>query len=98
MKDEKSYDIDYYRQNLFESVHIGDFKLKEETKISEYPLVGVVLPVYNGYQYLKEAIDSVLQQTYKNVILIIINDGSTEKEVSEIIHSYKDDRIVIVEN
>ena len=42
-------------------------------------LVSVILPVYNGEQFLKKSIDSVLDQSYKNFELIIINDGSTDK-------------------
>jgi glycosyltransferase involved in cell wall biosynthesis len=43
------------------------------------PLLTVLMPVYNGEQFLKEAIDSILRQTYKNYELIIINDGSTDR-------------------
>ncbi len=42
------------------------------------PLISVVLPVYNGEAYLKAAIESVLQQTYNNYELIIVNDGSED--------------------
>ena len=42
-------------------------------------LVSVILPVYNGEQFLKKSIDSVLNQSYNNFELIIINDGSTDK-------------------
>lgn len=52
------------------------------------PLVSVILPVYNGEEYLQEAIDSILQQTYKNIEFIIINDGSTDK-TDEIVNKYK---------
>ncbi len=38
------------------------------------PLVSVLMPVYNGERYLKEAIDSILNQTYSNFELIICND------------------------
>ena len=55
-------------------------------------LVSVVLPVYNGAQYLREAIDSILQQTHRNLELIIINDGSKDGS-QEIINSYSDLRI-----
>lgn len=55
-------------------------------------LVSVVMPVYNGSLYLREAIDSILSQTHTNLELIIINDGSTDNS-EEIICSYDDSRI-----
>ncbi len=61
------------------------------------PTISVVMPVYNGEKYLKEAIDSILNQTYANFEFIIINDGSTDK-TEEIILSYTDSRIVYVKN
>lgn len=51
------------------------------------PLVSVVIPVYNGTNYLREAIDSVLNQTYKNIEIIVVDDGSTDN-TWEIIQSY----------
>jgi len=44
----------------------------------ETPLVSVIIPCYNHEKYVKEAIESVVQQTYENIELIIINDGSTD--------------------
>ncbi len=61
------------------------------------PLISVILPVHNGEKYLREAIDSVLAQTYTNFELLLINDGSTDKS-KEIILSYNDPRIRYVEN
>lgn len=55
-------------------------------------LVSVVMPVYNGALYLREAIDSILTQTHTNLELIIINDGSSDNS-EEIILSYDDSRI-----
>ncbi|RII27582.1 MAG: hypothetical protein CXR31_04910 [Geobacter sp.] len=43
-----------------------------------YPKVSIVIPVYNGSHYLREAIDSALTQTYKNTEVIVVNDGSTD--------------------
>lgn len=42
------------------------------------PLVSIVIPVYNGANYLREAIDSALAQTYSNVEIIVVNDGSDD--------------------
>ena len=55
-------------------------------------LVSVIMPVYNVEKYLKEAIDSILNQTYKNIELIIIDDCSTDGS-KDIIKSYNDSRI-----
>ena len=61
------------------------------------PLVSVVMPVYNGENYLKEAIDSILSQSYQNIELVIVNDGSTDSSKA-VIQSYADSRIRLVEN
>lgn len=62
-------------------------------------LVSIVLPVYNGERYLASAIESVLNQTYQNIELILVNDCSTDS-TEEIIKSYasKDPRIVYLKN
>jgi glycosyltransferase involved in cell wall biosynthesis len=51
------------------------------------PKVTVLLPVYNGAKYIREAIDSILAQTYRDFELLIIDDGSID-DTAEIIHSY----------
>jgi glycosyltransferase involved in cell wall biosynthesis len=53
------------------------------------------MSVYNGEKYLREAINSILNQTFTDFELIIINDGSTD-DTLKIIKSYKDPRIVLV--
>ncbi len=59
------------------------------------PLLSVLMPVYNGREYLKPAIDSVLAQTFTDFELVIVNDGSTD-DTQEIIDSYSDHRIIPV--
>jgi glycosyltransferase involved in cell wall biosynthesis len=51
------------------------------------PFVSIVIPVYNGSNYVREAIDSALAQTYKNIEIIVVNDGSTDN-TEEIVKSY----------
>jgi glycosyltransferase involved in cell wall biosynthesis len=55
------------------------------------------MPVYNGERYLKEAMDSILNQTFQNFEFIVINDGSTDS-TSAIIESYSDSRIICLRN
>lgn len=46
--------------------------------MSNKPLVTIIIPVYNGSNYLSEAIKSAIAQTYENVEIIVINDGSND--------------------
>lgn len=59
------------------------------------PRISVVMPVYNTERYLKEAIDSILEQTYTNFELIAINDGSKDGSAQIIDHYAKIDKRVI---
>jgi glycosyltransferase involved in cell wall biosynthesis len=61
------------------------------------PKITVLMTVYNGEKYLREAIDSILNQTFTDFELLIINDGSTDN-TPEILRSYDDPRIEIVRN
>ena len=42
------------------------------------PLISVIVPVYNGEQYLKNCIESIEAQSYEPLEIIVINDGSTD--------------------
>lgn len=61
------------------------------------PKVSVLMPVYNAEQYLAQAIDSILKQTFTDWELILINDGSTDNSEA-IITQYEDERIYYIRN
>lgn len=61
------------------------------------PKISIVMPVYNAVNYLHESIESILSQTFTDFELIMINDGSTDNS-RDIIKSYCDNRIFLIEN
>lgn len=63
----------------------------------ENKLVSIIVPIYNQEKYLEKSLKSILNQTYENLEIILVNDGSTDKS-SDIIESYKnkDSRIKVV--
>lgn len=61
------------------------------------PMVTIAIPVYNGERFIKQAIDSVLNQTYKDFILKIFDNYSTDI-TSEIINFFNDKRIKYIKN
>jgi glycosyltransferase involved in cell wall biosynthesis len=63
--------------------------------MSQIPPVTVLMPAYNAAEYISEAIDSILNQTFNDFELLIINDGSSD-ETASILSSYKDLRIKVI--
>jgi hypothetical protein len=61
--------------------------------MSSSPKVSIVIPVYNGANYLRTAIDSALAQTYDNVEVLVINDGSNDEGKTDAIAQAYGDRI-----
>lgn len=66
-------------------------------EINSYGLVSIIMPCYNTSQYINSSIQSVIDQTYKNWELIIVDDCSTDNTV-EIIKRYTDKRIYLFIN
>ncbi|MBQ7792832.1 MAG: glycosyltransferase family 2 protein, partial [Clostridia bacterium] len=72
----------------------------DEVTVSEsfnQPLISIIIPVYNAAHYFERCIKSVLEQTYKNLEIILIDDGSTDGS-EKLCDQYKeiDDRIKVV--
>jgi glycosyltransferase involved in cell wall biosynthesis len=61
------------------------------------PLATVVLPIFNAELYLTESIESVLNQSFLDFILLIIDDGSTD-DSGEVVKKYQDDRIQFIQH
>lgn len=57
------------------------------------PLVSIIIPIHNQVDFLKKAIESVLNQIYQNFEVIIVNDGSTD-QTREMVFSFKDERVI----
>lgn len=68
-----------------------------QNKIDYTPKVSVIIPVYNVEQYLRECLDSVINQTLKEIEIICVDDGSTDRSL-EILKEYakKDNRITVM--
>ena len=60
--------------------------------------VSVIVPIYNTQEFLGECLDSIIEQTYKNIEVICVDDGSTDSS-PKIIDSYMkcDDRIIKIQ-
>jgi len=67
-----------------------------DKNLIEKPKVSVIIPVYNTEKYLREALDSIVNQTLKEIEIITINDGSTDSSL-DILNEYaqKDNRIIV---
>lgn len=58
-------------------------------------LISVIINVYNGEKFIEKCLDCIINQTYKNLDILIVNDGSTDNTL-KICENYKDDRIRII--
>ncbi|MGC8958960.1 MAG: glycosyltransferase family 2 protein [Chloroflexia bacterium] len=62
-----------------------------------HPEVSVIMAVYNGAQYVREAIDSILSQTFPAFEFIVVDDGSTD-DTPRILATYSDPRVIVIPN
>ena len=60
------------------------------------PEISVVMPVYNGADFIGEAIESILSQTMPDYELIVVNDASVDNTL-DIVRSYQDSRIMVID-
>ncbi len=67
------------------------------TSVAETPAVSVIMPVYNGAKYLREAVDSILRQSFRDFEFIIVDDGSTDSTWA-ILQSYDGPSVVLLHN
>ena len=61
------------------------------------PLVTVFIPLYNTEKYIRESLESILNQTYSNLEILIVDDGSTDQSIN-IVNSFTDPRIRLIKN
>ncbi len=81
----------------FELVSIYKNTKGQKGSFMQTKIVGVVIPIYNVEEYLRECLDSVINQTYINLEIILVNDGSTDENSLNIAKEYtlKDKRITL---
>ena len=73
-------------------------RFKEGSVKNREPLVSVIVPTYNVDEYIKQCVDSLLDQTYKNIEVICIDDGSTDNTVPILkFMQEKDERLILIQ-
>lgn len=94
---------DYYDEyvDLYKYYYSLVYRKKDRYDVifSNHELITIIVPFYNNQSSIKRCVDSIVNQTYKNLEIILINDGSTDDGL-DICKQYrqKDDRIIIINN
>lgn len=68
-----------------------------KSRESDKPFISVIIPVYNTEEYLRKCLDSVVNQSYKNIEIICVNDGSTDNSLKILNEYAKDNRVKIID-
>jgi len=77
----------FFRTDLFENILYNMLNFNHK--------VSVIIPIYNSERFFAESIESVLNQTYSNIQVLAVNDGSTENSL-KILEKYKDKIKIII--
>ena len=103
-KDKQPYDVqklgEYLRRSAI-NFNLLDKILKKSDSVKgnveDNPLVSIILPTYNGNKYIKESIISCLNQTYRNIELIVVDDCSTDNTLETINKiAVRDNRLKVI--
>lgn len=65
----------------------------EKKILKQHPLVSVIIPAYNSYKYMHDCMNSIVNQTYSNLEIYVIDDSSEDDGTAEILASFNDKRI-----
>lgn len=104
--DQKFWNCDEYKTRFNEWEEndkkwksISTITKKESKKKKPQPLISCVMSTYNRYEYVPEAVESILSQTYSNFELIVVLEKCENQEkIEKILKKYNDHRIIIIKN
>lgn len=94
---QKYEQLQIFRKNVNIKLHMSKNLILGGESLKQ-PIVSVIMPVYNGETYLRQCLDSVVNQTLKEIEIICVDDGSSDRSV-EILKEYaaKDERVMVLQ-
>ena len=70
--------VKFFKAKFLRTLHTLGDKLVEVKKVNKFPLVSVVVPSFNHENYIEKCINTLVEQTYPNIEIVIVDDGSTD--------------------